>query len=211
LDLVTGNIYAIPPEHIVVDGASVVFKNVPVYDGPAGITDKSLLAFVPARETKSPKRVPAAKPKKPASAGGPKMATHLLPGTQQPAPAVLILACKGDDSAVLAKWLNGQEVHAFILETDRGGTPDAASRETQAALRHIRSRAAEWQVKTDAIGVLGAGAARVADADFAIVLDAENAPPVPPPAAKKRLFVGKKDAWQKPLAVWLEQHKGKVF
>jgi len=53
LDLLTGNIHAIPAENAVVDGTTYVFKAVPVYDGPAVITDKSLLSFVPARPKKT--------------------------------------------------------------------------------------------------------------------------------------------------------------
>lgn len=50
LDLVTGNIYAIPPEQTSADGATYTFKEMPVYDGPAAIADKSLLNFEPARQ-----------------------------------------------------------------------------------------------------------------------------------------------------------------
>jgi hypothetical protein len=155
VDLLTGNIYAIPPEQMAVAGATVVFQDVPVYDGPAAITDRSLLDFVPARENKGAQRAPAAQPKKPAAGGGPKLATHLLPGAQPPAPAVLILGRKGDDSAGLAKWLNAQDVHACVLETDGSRPPDAVLHEVREALRYIRGRAAEWQVPVDAVGVLG--------------------------------------------------------
>ena len=217
VDLITGNIYAIPPEHMAVDGETVVFKDIPVYDGPAAITDRSLLDFVPARERKGPKRAPAAQTKKKTAAtDAPKMEKHLLPGTQQPAPAVLILGKQGEETSALAKWLNAQEIHAFVLATDAGRTPDEVLRAASNALRYIRSRAAEWQVKADAVGVLSVGpegtvAARVTDADFGIVLDAEIPDPAPPLAMKKRLFVGKSDGWQSPLAAWLEQYKGKVF
>lgn len=60
LDLITGNIYAIPADKIVVDGTTYVFKNVPAYDGPAVITDKSLLKFEPARQKKKAKNPMAA-------------------------------------------------------------------------------------------------------------------------------------------------------
>lgn len=215
VDLVTGNVYAIPPEQVAANGEAVVFKDVPVYDAPAAITDRSLLDFVPARERKEAKRAPAAKPKKTATAA-PKMATHLLPGTQQPAPAVLILAKKRETTAELVQWLNRQEVHAFVMETDANRTPDALLGEAREAIRYLRSRAAEWQVKTNAIGALGVGAegalaARLEGVDFAILLDAGMPAPAPALAAKKRLFVGNKDAWHAPLAAWLEQYKAKVF
>jgi hypothetical protein len=49
LDLITGNIYAIPAEQVVANGGACTFKDVPVYDSPAAITDKELLKFEPAR------------------------------------------------------------------------------------------------------------------------------------------------------------------
>ncbi|MBI5821148.1 MAG: beta-galactosidase [Verrucomicrobia bacterium] len=49
IDLITGNIHAIPANQIVSDGTTCTFKDVPVYDAPAVITDKSLLKFEPAR------------------------------------------------------------------------------------------------------------------------------------------------------------------
>ena len=52
LDLLTGNIHAISGEQVVAEGTNYVFKDVPVYDGPAVLTDKSLLNFVPARQKK---------------------------------------------------------------------------------------------------------------------------------------------------------------
>lgn len=52
LDLLTGNIHSIPAECVARDGDAWVFKDVPVYDGPAVVTDKSLLSFVPARKKK---------------------------------------------------------------------------------------------------------------------------------------------------------------
>ena len=216
VDLVTGNIYAIAPEQMAVDGEQVVFKDVPVYDGPAALADKSLLDYVPAREKKAAKRAPAAAPKKQAEASSrPKIETHLLPGTQQPAPAVLILAGKDAEVSALVQWLNSQDVHALVLKADQRGA-DEVLRQAREALRYIRGRAAEWQIKPDALGVLGMGVegplvARLVEPDFGIMLDSENPDPASPLAVKKRLFVGPRDHWQAPLAAWLEQHKGKVF
>jgi len=113
VDLITGNVYAIPPERMAAGGETVVFRDVPVYDGPAVITDRSLLDFVPAREKKERKRPPAAQPKKPTPSGGPKLQTHLLPGTQQPAPAVLILGTKGEETSALAEWLEQYKGKVF--------------------------------------------------------------------------------------------------
>lgn len=43
VDLITGGIYAIPAKSVAMDGEKVVFKDIPVYDAPAFITDKSLV------------------------------------------------------------------------------------------------------------------------------------------------------------------------
>ena len=43
VDLITGGIHAIPAEKIARDGEKLVFKDIPVYDAPTLIADKSLL------------------------------------------------------------------------------------------------------------------------------------------------------------------------
>ena len=209
VDLITGNIYEIPVEQMTLHGETATFKDVPVYDGPAVITDKSLLTFVPARESKkSAKSAPAVQPKKPVKLVAPKIASHLLPGTQQPAPAVLICAGQGEDASAWVKWLNSQEVHAFVVQDGGQSASDA--------LHYIRSRSAEWQVRTGSVGVMGAGTrnaeaalAVLGEADFAILLDADDTRV--PAAQRKRVFAGKRAGFEKPLAAWLEQYKGKVF
>jgi hypothetical protein len=47
VDTITGGVYAIPEEKIIVEAGKVVFKDIPVYDAPTFITDKSLLTIVP--------------------------------------------------------------------------------------------------------------------------------------------------------------------
>lgn len=216
LDLITGNLYELPAEQVAVSGGTVVFKDVPVYDGPAALMDKSLLTFVPAREKKGAKKAAKEKPvKKSVKADESRFSKYLLPGTQQPAPAVLVLGHKDEAAAGLVKWLNGQEAHAFVLETE-GLSAAEVVKAAQGALEAIRSRAAEWQVKAGSVGVLGHGAsgawaAGVEGTDFAVVIDAGERAVAPALTAKGRLFVGKKDAWETPLATWLEQFKGKVF
>ena len=217
VDLITGHIYDIPAEQVTAEGTTITFKNIPVYDGPAVITDKSLLSFVPAREKKkSAKAKPATKT---AKASEPKITKHLLPGTQQPAPGVLILTSKGDAAGTaLARWLNEQEVHAFVLPIEVGLSPDAALQDVRQALIYIRNRSAEWQVKGDAVGVIGMQtngvlAQRVTgkEADFGVVIDCDVQETVKASAGTKRLFVGNRDAWKTPLAKWLEPFKVKVF
>ena len=43
VDVITGGIHEIPPDRIVRDGDTTVFKDIPVYDAPALIADRSLI------------------------------------------------------------------------------------------------------------------------------------------------------------------------
>ena len=210
VDLITGYVYEIMPEQVMTEGGVVVLKDIPVYDGPAAIIDKSLVTYEPVKVVQK-KMMKAVKRAASAKNGESPVAAHLLPGTQQPAPAVLIVGKTEEESADLVKWLNGQNVHAFVL---RGSDVAAA----QAALRHVRGRAAEWQVKPDAVGMLGISAGGVwatslvgKGADFVAVIGADVPEEEKVAAGPKRFFVGAKDAWEKPLAEWLEPFKGKVF
>lgn len=49
VDTLTGGVYAIPSEKIVATGEGVTFQDIPVYDAPAFLTDRSLLRIEPAR------------------------------------------------------------------------------------------------------------------------------------------------------------------
>ncbi len=48
MDTITGGIFEIPQERMIVEGENVIFKDIPIYDAPAFITDKSVLNGVPA-------------------------------------------------------------------------------------------------------------------------------------------------------------------
>lgn len=50
VDLLTGNVYAIPIDQIAREGNTLTLTDVPVYDSPTVLTDRSLLSYVPARE-----------------------------------------------------------------------------------------------------------------------------------------------------------------
>ncbi len=226
VDLITGVVYEIAPEQMTVDGGTVTFTDIPVYDGPAAIIDKSLVNYEPVKvaakkksKDKAAKGDKPAQPRKQAMVSVSPVVTHLLPGTQQPAPAVLLLVRKGDaEGTTLSKWLNDQELHAFVLETEGSATQDEMLSEVRQALLYIRSRSAEWQVKGAAVGVLeihtaGALARRVVgrEADFAVLITADALEKSGNVAGAAKLFVGAQDAWEKPLAMWLDQFKGKVF
>jgi acetyl esterase/lipase len=81
----------------------------------------------------------------------------------------------GSEGTDIAKWLNDLGVAAFILKYRLAQTPNyqytvegEALADTQRAIRLVRSRAGEWGVKPDRIGVLGfsAGGALAALADI---------------------------------------------
>lgn len=64
----------------------------------------------------------------------------------------------------LAKWFNTMGVTAFVLNYRLPNSPDLVHRETgplmdaQRVIRFIRSHAAEWGIKADRIGIMGASA-----------------------------------------------------
>jgi len=81
----------------------------------------------------------------------------------------------GSEGTDIAKWLNEQGVAAFILKYRLAFTPNfnytvegEALQDTQRAIRIVRSRAKEWGVQPNRIGVLGfsAGGALAALADI---------------------------------------------
>jgi hypothetical protein len=204
IDLITGNVYEISAEQVVREGDVVTFKEMPFYDGPGAFSDRSLLSFEPARKKKE-------KAKKSPEKAGPRMSVFLLPGTQQPAPGVVIVGAADESSAEIAKWLNGQDAHAFVAE---------AGQDMRALLRQVRSRATEWQVKADAIGLMAVGREAktaaieaAAEADFTpliVIKEGETFEPLPEPIPDE-LFVGEMDSWKESLAAFLEKRKGKVF
>ncbi len=216
VDLITGQAHGIPAEKMTTAGGTVTFTDVPVYDGPAAIVDRSLLSLVPARARKASAPVPAApSARKPVAAASPPMDRHLLPGTQQPAPAVLVCAGEGEDVGDLAKWLNAQDVHAFVARIDGASAVDVA-----AAMREIRSHAAEWQVRAGSVGVLATGSrsaevvkGAMGGADFAMLLDAGDAGVATalPEAKRGAVFTGPREGFEATLGAWLERFKGTVF
>jgi hypothetical protein len=47
VDTISGGVYAIPEEKTIADAGKAVFKDIPVYDAPTFIADRSLLTIVP--------------------------------------------------------------------------------------------------------------------------------------------------------------------
>ncbi|MGL4549632.1 MAG: alpha/beta hydrolase [Gemmataceae bacterium] len=70
--------------------------------------------------------------------------------------------CLGHEGYALAEWLRDRGVAAFVLKyrlaREKGSTytvQDHAMADTRRAVRLVRSRASEWHLKADRVGVLG--------------------------------------------------------
>ena len=70
--------------------------------------------------------------------------------------------CLGHEGYALAEWFRDRGIAAFVLKyrlaREKGSAytiQDHAMADTRRALRLVRSRAAEWHVKTDRVGILG--------------------------------------------------------
>lgn len=70
--------------------------------------------------------------------------------------------CLGHEGYALAEWFRDRGIAAFVhkyrLAREKGSTytiQDHAMADTRRAIRLVRSRAADWHLKTDRIGILG--------------------------------------------------------
>ena len=70
--------------------------------------------------------------------------------------------CLGHEGYALAEWFRDRGVAAFVLKyrlaREKGSAytiQDHAMADTRRALRLVRSRAVEWHIKTDRVGILG--------------------------------------------------------
>jgi len=70
--------------------------------------------------------------------------------------------CLGHEGYALAEWFRERGIAAFVLKyrlaREKGSTytvQEHAMTDTRRAIRVVRSRAAEWHLKTDRIGILG--------------------------------------------------------
>ena len=96
--------------------------------------------------------------------------TPYLPAADKATGTAIIIApggghrmlCLGHEGGGLAQWLADHGIAAFVLryrlarEQDSTYTVDEhAMADTRRAIRMVRSRAAEWQIQPDRIGILG--------------------------------------------------------
>ncbi|HLW64049.1 MAG TPA: alpha/beta hydrolase [Gemmataceae bacterium] len=70
--------------------------------------------------------------------------------------------CLGHEGYALAEWFRNQGIAAFVLKyrlaREKGSTytvQDHAMADTRRAIRIVRSRASEWHIKPDRLGILG--------------------------------------------------------
>lgn len=70
--------------------------------------------------------------------------------------------CLGHEGGALAEWFQGQGIAAFVLKYRLAREPestytiqDHAMADTRRSLRLVRSRAADWHIRPDRIGIIG--------------------------------------------------------
>lgn len=70
--------------------------------------------------------------------------------------------CLGHEGGALAEWFQARGIAAFVLKYRLAREPDStytiqdhAMADTRRALRIVRSRAGEWHIKLDRIGIMG--------------------------------------------------------
>ncbi len=95
--------------------------------------------------------------------------------------------CTGHEGYALAEWFQQRGIAAFVLKyrlsREEGSTytlEGDAMNDTRRAIRTIRSRAAEWNIKPDRIGILGFSAGGEVAAYSAMKSDPGNASSVDP-------------------------------
>ncbi len=140
VDVVNGGIYEIPASRVVRSGTSITFTEIPIYDSPIVLTDRSLLRYEPPKvvlKRTQQGKVPQLSAKR--------CELHLLKGTQQPAPVVLLVGLASAEATTWANWLNEQAIHAAIV-------PDL--NDCNLAISMLKGNAGAWQVREQAIGVL---------------------------------------------------------
>lgn len=134
----------------------------------------AVAAFVISAVTAGIPSISAAEPPKPVAeklwpsgapgGGNPKITTFLAP--EQKANGTAVVVCPGGSYRALAayegvpvaRWLNTLGVAGIVLEYRHSGTGyqhPAPMQDIQRAIRTVRARAKQWNLKPDRIGVLG--------------------------------------------------------
>jgi acetyl esterase/lipase len=94
----------------------------------------------------------------------PSMQYFPAPNSTEPAPVVILCPGGGYSYLVVSKmtelatWLNEHGVSAFVLKYRTPKRREAALRDAQRAIRIVRSRASEWNIDPNRIGIMGSSA-----------------------------------------------------
>jgi len=102
------------------------------------------------------------------------------PASKKPGPAVILCPGGGYNYTVItkmepiAKWLNDHGVSAFILIYRTPKKRKDAFEDIQRAVRIVRSRAAEWNIDSKRIGVMGSSAGGHLAARVSTVFDLQT-------------------------------------
>ncbi len=117
--------------------------------------------------------------------------------------------CLGHEGYALGEWFRDRGIAAFVLKYRLAREPGStytieehAMADTRRAIRLIRSRAAEWQIKTDRLGILGFSAGGELAAYSAMKSDAGQKDSVDPierqssrPNFQALIYPGKSDTF----------------
>jgi len=172
----------VPAMSIAACGAEVPPEELPLW--PAG----TMVQLEQAEQVAEKSKDPAKHNRMVSNVSIPTMTPHLPPASATPAPAVVI--CPGGayrglsidlEGHDVARWLNSVGVAGIVLKyrvpLQKGGGKKLPLQDVQRAIRCVRSRAVEWNIDPQRVGVMGfsAGGHLAANASNNFASDAYEA------------------------------------
>lgn len=168
-------------------GAFVEFRSLKIKRLPA-----SQVAQAPAPILQEPRTIPLWPGRAPGAVGDapediPTLTIYMPPNTSGPMTAVIVAPGGGyrtlsmnKEGRIPANYLNSLGIAAFVLKYRLGPTyrHPIELGDMQRAIRTVRSRAAEWRIAPDRIGVMGFSAGGHLASHASTHVDAEGAAPV---------------------------------